>query len=629
MASCLSAWFSIVREHFYRAFDFSLPFCARITEFVLGVIKGIPVVGHIIVGIEWLVSRYLESFVTKPTFVSDVVSLLKTEKVAGRDHIARVVETLKRQRVAVAPEDEDKVHGKIPVHPFGGIQPVEVLTLYPEVQDATLGLAFSKIRNRVRQAYLQAPRPKLQKIYIIGNDMNPFEVDDFLHLARLCNETQRLYPDATISLYLTASGGRNAMDKKNRKLLSDCELNPKIACLDFNQGDVVKQATCDCWMVYHGENDQGTLNQIQEELEKSGEETPWIHVGQKPLSQSLWDFSPFSSLEMKGDKEKALEYSELEKEQLYSRLVYVGERSSVLSLGFGDSRSGILMDPKRVHAPLSEGHYCHSYLADLENPGLQKTILAAFLNPKELSSTILQPISLNLILNSKTYLRQHFGFFERMSRSDRNVVVVVCDSWWGTDWKEEPSFQHFIMELECRGYSHFNIFAFRSNSMCVEERRILNESSQEKAFTMIFCEDSVSQGDIRCLHLASEGMLCGKECYAVDVYTSGCANFMMEEVLTLERESNLWNRKHGLWKREVRKQKQEAALDQDESEIYVCNQLTAQQNFACSLDAAIRQSIWRSRMPELLSIERRALGEQLFTTVHHYLTTQKKILRGI
>ncbi|ACZ33437.1 hypothetical protein CPK_ORF00970 [Chlamydia pneumoniae LPCoLN] len=130
------------------------------------------------------------------------------------------------------------------------------------------------------------------------------------------------------------------------------------------------------------------------------------------------------------------------------------------------------------------------------------------------------------------------------------------------------------------------------------------------------------------MQLASEGMLCGKECYAVDVYTSGCANFMMEVVLTLERESNLWNRKHGLWKREVRKQKLEAALDQDESEIYVCNQLTAQQNFACSLDAAIRQSIWRSRMPELLSIERRGLGEQIFTTVHHYLTTQKKDPQG-
>ncbi len=83
MISCLSAWASIVRGHFSRAFDFSLPLCSRISEFALGVIKGIPIVGHLIMGIDWLISTCVKREVTKPTFVSDIVGLLKTEKVAG------------------------------------------------------------------------------------------------------------------------------------------------------------------------------------------------------------------------------------------------------------------------------------------------------------------------------------------------------------------------------------------------------------------------------------------------------------------------------------------------------------------------------------------------------------------
>ncbi|WP_100934651.1 hypothetical protein [Candidatus Chlamydia corallus] len=63
-------------------------------------------------------------------------------------------------------------------------------------------------------------------------------------------------------------------------------------------------------------------------------------------------------------------------------------------------------------------------------------------------------------------------------------------------------------------------------------------------------------------------------------------------------------------------------VERETCEIGVCNKITSEQNFDFSLDVAIRQSVSRFRIPERLSIERRALGEKFFQNLTFYLKTQ-------
>ncbi|CRI48235.1 Uncharacterized protein BN1224_PB2_A_04760 [Chlamydia pneumoniae] len=620
----ISSWISTVRQHFVKAFDFSRPFCSRVTNFALGVIKAIPIVGHIVMEMEWLVSSCVAGIITRSSFTSDVVQIVKTEKALGRDHISRVAEILQRERGTITPENQDKVHGKFPVCPFGRLKSEETLKLKPGEREGTLDTVFSPIRTRVTRAYLQAPRPEIRTISIVGSKLKTPQ--DFSQFVSLANETQRLHPEALVCLYLTGLNRESQMcdttTAEKKQYLHNSGLDSRIQCKDSKEDDAGSPENPELWIGYYSREQQHNIDgqYIQQCLGKSADPIPWIHVTED--TKDFYyppNFTSYSHTRQSTDPTSPprLPESEGDKDSLYGQLSRSYHHEYMLGLGLKPEDAGLLMDPDRIYAPLSQGHYCHSYLADIENEDLRTLVLSPFLDPGNLSSEDLRPVAFNI---ARLPLELDSLFFRLVAgqQEGRNIVTLAH----GTPRPEDldpDSMNILTRRLQMSGYSYLNIFSYKSRKMIVKERQFFGDRSEGKSFTLILFEDPISAADFRCLQLAAEGMVAKDLPSVADICASGCSCIQFSEMQSPQAIE------YRQWEARV---EDEAGEEAREPVIYSQDQLssmlTTQQNFVFSLDAVVKQAIWRFRSKGLLTMERKALGEEFLTAIFSYLGSQER-----
>ncbi|WP_239923156.1 DUF562 domain-containing protein [Candidatus Chlamydia corallus] len=278
------------------------------------------------------------------------------------------------------------------------------------------------------------------------------------------------------------------------------------------------------------------------------------------------------------------------------------------------------MDSERVYAPLSQEYYCHSYLAELENDELRDSVLSAFLDPGNIASPDLQPVSVNVV-SGVSEISIRFLCAVSSTHPEKNVLTIFCNYPETPNW-DEVERESWIRRAKSKGYSYLNIFSYGSKGLNVDTQEILSNNTSGKSFTILLFEDPVSAADVRCLQLASEGICVSRMEEASDIYAAGCSFFAIKEAGWCVQKSHCNDCQYDPEIGEApdnltsRKEKHVTRLDEiimsqpsrdllrreHRDCIYACNTIAAEHNFLFSLDSAIRQALWNWKDPELRSL---------------------------
>ncbi|WP_162295474.1 DUF562 domain-containing protein [Chlamydia serpentis] len=605
--SFISSWFSVVRQHFIRAFDFTRPLCSRITDFALGVIKAIPVVGHVIIGVEWLISSCRERVVRKTKFTSEVASILKVEKTQGRDYLLPLERYLSSVRVSVSEEDLGKVHGKLPENPSANVTSREILNLpmYQEFCDLTK--TFGVVRKRVAQAYRGVKQLEIKGLALVGVAL--LDQEETINFVRLANGVQEQYPNTSIDLYLirTVEGNEDCIVSKERMAaLRSLGLDPKIKirsiprpCLSLSSPESLPMGSSSYSLMisYYGkEQPLKKQTEIQGILNLPLEDIRCIAVKNQE-NASFPDFC-FS---------KSMPWTDEDHLAVYSALSEPYPKHSLVTLGLEASASGLLLDPFRVHAPLSRSHSCPSYLLDIQDEELRRLILAAFLDPYNISNQEFRSVSINF--GSSPSGKRWLDFLKRVLQSeDTQHVVVVCnDPQLSATGFTPEAVSELANELKESGYSCLDITSVNAEGIFVRQSLVLNDNPNARSYTVILTDLAAGSGDIRSLQLASDRILVSTALDAADACAAGC------KILEYEDPNESWAQEIERFYQEVEQEEKPSGMivPRDYFRARVCERIASERNFLFILDSAIKQAMWREKVDNLMLIELEVLRVSL------------------
>ncbi|SPN73588.1 Protein of unknown function (DUF562) [Chlamydia serpentis] len=621
----LHSWFTTIRYHFVQAFDVSRPLYSRITDFALGIIKAIPIVGHIFIGIEWLISCCRKQAVSQPIFSSDVAKILKVERRVGQDHISRIENQMRGLRKIIYTEHQDRIHGHFKEAPYADMSSSEFLELRSGIDIQEIGKAFSKIRSRITRSYIYAPSLQVDTIAIVGiNLINPEEYENFV---RLANEVQRLYPNTEITLYLATNfhgTWRQDTSSNREELFSLLGLHSSI--------DYISEHKCfpailgpenlkefELMIGCYGEQSCLTDGQVlQKAIGVSTKETPWVNVMHK--------LDPICKCEVPLSLN-----TEEDKDDLYKNLSFLDNHFHTLGIGIGPGESGILLDRQRLHAPLSQGYYCPSYLADLHNEELKILLFSTFLDPEEITKEELRKVSINFGNTSNTASWIHFLRLVACNEKEKHLVVVYNDPSLKKDSLSSEEISILIQELSKEGYGYLNIV---SCDICqdsvVQKRLVLHENGNGRSVTVLISRMPESHPDICNLQLASERMLVSSKKGTADAYAAGC------KILAFDDSSQPWVLNHNTYAQMMQDQEvsTQEFLCKERLTVRLCNKITKEKNLIFSIDAAIKHALLRFHNPDLFGDERDSLGSSVINALVSYVsnlevTNYKTSERGV
>ncbi|BAA98662.1 DUF562 domain-containing protein [Chlamydia pneumoniae] len=609
MTHCLHGWFSVVRHHFVQAFNFSRPLYSRITHFALGVIKAIPIVGHLVMGVDWLISHCFERGVSHPGLPSDIAPILKVEKIAGRDHISRIENQLKSLRKTIEVEDLDKVHGQYQENPYADMASSEVLKLDKGVHVSELGKAFSRVRNRITRSYSYAPTPQLDSIAIVGIDLvSPEEQEN---LVRLANEVIQLYPKSKTTLYLLIDFNKEwvgDISSDKEKQLRSLGLHSEVQCLSVlepqgAEGEDTKHF--DLMVGCYGKDSylrEGKI--LQQALGTSLGTVPWVNVMHTLPSR----YRSRLSLPINTEKDKT---------ELYKEISRTHHQLHTLGMGLGAQDSGLLLDRQRLHAPLSQGSHCHSYLADLTHEELKILLFSAFVDAKNISKKELREVSLNFANDTSVESWLRFLLLVSYDEKEKDVVVVCNHSEPNILGLPPEAVSQLIEELSDEGYSYLNVVRCDLSGETTVQQRLLLNADEGRSMTVVISELPEGHPDIRNLQLASERIFVSREKEAADAYASGC------KVVAFDDEHLPWVSSHIAYAEEIREKQEQTmqgSLTEEQLGALLCNTVSTEKNLAFALDAVIKQSVWRFRNPDLFAYEREALEASVTDALVSYVS---------
>ncbi|SPN73590.1 Protein of unknown function (DUF562) [Chlamydia serpentis] len=622
VCSFIFSWASAVRQHFIRAFDFTHPLYSRITNFALGVIKAIPILGHMIVGVEWLISSCREGVVRKATFTSEVASIVKVEKIRGRDYLLPVEHYLSSVRVSVSEEDVGKVHGKLPENPFADMKSKEDLQFVSGQELGMIGRAFRGIRKRVTQAYKGVKQPEMEGIALVGIALSSNE--EFVNFVRLANGIQKLHPNTRITVYLMKtiddievllSRDINidcTISAKEKDLLASLGLDSTIVTVSVSKPNLsfdfyrnFNAPNIDLIVSCYGRGFEEKFKPglaIQNILNLSQPSVQCISVTYEQEGLGHYDFS-----ERKGWKDQ-------EHLRAYTTLSLPIERNYILTLGLEASASGLLLDPFRVHAPLSRSHSCPSYLLDIQDEELRRLILAAFLDPYNIGNQEFRSVSINF--GSSPSGKRWLDFLKRVLQSeDTQHVVVVCnDPQLSATGFTPEAVSELANELKESGYSCLDITSVNAEGIFVRQSLVLNDNPSARSYTVILTDLAAGSGDIRSLQLASDRILVSTALDAADACAAGC------KILEYEDPNESWAQEIERFYQEVEQEEKPSGMivPRDYFRARVCERIASERNFLFILDSAIKRAFWYSKM-RLVATESEALGDELRKKLEAYV----------
>ncbi|ETR80351.1 hypothetical protein X556_0318 [Chlamydia pneumoniae B21] len=573
-------------------------------------------------GIEWLISWIPRHTVGHGMFTSDVSSAIKVEQTRGHNCLAPLEAYLSSLRVPISQEDLGKVHGRTPEDPFVDITPTEIVQLLPDEELSTVDEALQGVRSRLTYAYRSVEKPMIQDLALVGFGLG--DSADLINFVRLANGVQNHYPHTKVKLYLA----------KNLADVWDCEiseeekgqiralgLDPKIESISLTSAglpSVPEVATVDFMITCYGKDQEVQDPQvIQHLLNFALEETPSISVQyQEQEKLSPCDHSP--------EIGKKKRWNKLESFSTYCSLFMSVKNHYKLNLGIQNSLSGWLLDPYRVCAPLSSPYSCPSYLLDLQNKELRRSLLSTFLDPKNPTSETFRSVSINF--GNSSFGQRWPEFLSRVLHDEKEKhVAVVCND---AKILEEGLFPEALSLLEENlresGYSYLNILSVSPEGVSkVQERQILRRDLQGRSFTVMITDLPLGSEDIRSLQLASDRILVSSSLDAADACASGC------KVLVYENPNESWAQELENFYKQVEKEALEEGRVsfREHFRAYMCDKIVAQKNFLFTLDAVIKQAGWRSQEKlNLFYVESQALGREIKVSLEEYIQSMVGIL---
>lgn len=624
MACYISIWISTVKQHFIRAFDFTRPLGSRITNFALGVIKAIPILGCVVIGVSWLVSTCSARRFGKPAFTSDVASIVKIEKTRGYNPLAWVEQYLRQLRVRLPEGDLGKIHGKVSRDYVCDRTPQENLNMVPHQYLGELGRAFCGIRNRVTKAYQRVTPLEVPCLTLVGFDI--LDPEDQVNFVRLANGIQTQYPQTQIKLYLISiqkiwnqCDGTISQEKEQqlRSLGLDAKIKyvsaPALLLQKYLQSENLP--SCDLLINYYGKQQSvRDVDSIKSLLNLSSEHIPAISVTYRP-DDPFYSYYFFPGSQGGTAPDQRIPWSEQEHLQTYTTLSNPRCDRYAVHLGMEDFASGVFLDPLRVSAPLSGEYSCPSYLLDLKSEELRCFLLSAFIDPNNSGQGNPRPLSINF---GNSPLGQRWSeFLSRVlhDETEKHVAVVCNDPQLIKRSFPSHSLSLLENELEESGYSYLNIVSVSQERTCVKERRILSSDPSGRSFTVILTDLPEGSSDIRNLQLASDRILVSSALDAADARASEC------KILEYEDPEQEWAQQYASFYRNIDRagDLQRQGIPGEPLGVSASTRVVLEKDIVFNLNAVIQQAMWKFKKRDLFAVESQALGDDMRRALEGYI----------
>lgn len=468
---------------------------------------------------------------------------------------------------------------------------------------------FAPLRNRVTTEYSRARQPDLHRIAIVYIGVLDSESSKILE--RLISYMSCIYSES--QMYLRFFMGKNV---NQSAVLSKLHVeNLHIRCGFFSEDAVPESEPFDLSIYVHTDRScpLPTNTKMEQLLGTPNCRTPRVNISTVGIPIDETSNAFVDSMMKQGVGQDANE--------LYTFLSRGNEHYQPCLWFSLEEELGFLFDEKMLCAPLSEDHYCHSYLVDLVDQHLKDLILSMFLDPQNISAGELLKVSINVGDSFSPLQQKDFLSMVLRDETGKNVVVVFK----GVLSLPATQVCKLVEELNSKDYSYLNIFSCHGDSSPQLLFRKELEGTSGRYFTVI-CALYLGDTDMRSLQLASERIMVSREFDLVDAYAARCKLLKIDHTNwrpgTFSRHADFADAvdvSAGFNSREFKliTQANQGILESGELPLpsktfwegflAFCDRVTVTRHFIPMLDAAIKQAVWTHKHPSLIDKECEAL----------------------
>lgn len=325
--------------------------------------------------------------------------------------------------------------------------------------------------------------------------------------------------------------------------------------------------------------------------------------------------------------EKKVSYKDLH--PIAFRSSYKDQNSEALTMGLHQG-SGVLLDPQRMKAPLSQGYFCHSYLDQLQDIKLKGALFDCI----ESSKTSSLSINSGYAHNPKSW--EQFIDCVAIHEKYKDICIVLnqkgaYDELSTQDFATKIFTPERILFLQSKGYTTITVEG-------ADEKITLVEEEKHRKLIVIL-RPYFFPHDIKCLQLASERLLATGDNSAIEAFCSRCILYLYEDVANggskwkflqqqvdlaktispklsqllaffgndrrekdaIQEQQELAKIEHKLVPKAIQEILNDPTLA--DATLEFCQTIQENYSFDPILKAAIKRSLWHHLIPELIRIE--------------------------
>jgi hypothetical protein len=337
-------------------------------------------------------------------------------------------------------------------------------------------------------------------------------------------------------------------------------------------------------------------------------------------------------------------YEEIHNDLFPSKVIGIQSEMGMVQMGL-EKGKGMILDPERISAPLSQRFSCPTYLLQIKDQELRTTLLHAMhCNTSEVPNY--ERYSLNF--GYAHYVGSRLLFIDAVAMHERKKnVVIVCNRI--AVLKEHTLhaaklYQYLLQQnrielLKSKGY--------RKIIFIGEEEKFIHQLTDRGRVLTIIIRDSFYPSDMKFLQLASERLLATGDNTAVESWCARCQlylyemfehkkNFLKQQCLLAKQFSENFANLLDLFANMNRSDlffppdklaKVEACLsdcDLAEKTLEFCHHIVENCSFAGVFEGALKRALWHYHLPELSKVESSSLDPDFCSHLISFIRDKDK-----